>query len=292
MSSRHWNVKRHLYTKHNGIGKPICNDTNSSSNKLSVKAFNSPGIHYPYLKDLNPIPKSFHKHHDFAEETLNLLRRIVEYKNLIAQLQPTFLPPSSGSTNLADQDQSIADFQDMFYLNNISNMFKKPFFPDSWIIMGFKGRVCQDCLNNVYLPVFFKFEGKHEVFEPHHECDEVGLLFSAEEREEVLNTSNINLTKQIMKLIKIWLQGKDYLILAREIGEHFPAIGDINADQKDHWSARAIRDKLTTLKDDNELADFLAKTDNSTFGFFKFYSSQQQSSASIYLFMIIKKEWL
>jgi hypothetical protein len=79
--SRHWNVKRHLYAKHNGIGEPICNDTNSSRNKLNVKAFNSSRKYYTYPNDLNPIPKSFHKHHDFAEETLNFLRKMVEYKN-------------------------------------------------------------------------------------------------------------------------------------------------------------------------------------------------------------------
>jgi hypothetical protein len=66
----------------------------------------------------------------------------------------------------------------------------------------------------------------------------------------------------MIKLIKIWMQSKDCIIVAREIGEQSAVIGDINADQNDHWSARTIRDKLTTLKDDNELTDFLAKTNN------------------------------
>jgi hypothetical protein len=96
----------------------------------------------------------------------------------------------------------------------------------------------------------------------------------------------------MMKLIKIWMQAKDCVIVTKEMAEHFPVIGEITADQNDQWSARAIRDKLTTLKDDNELKDFLTKTSNCTFGFFKVYSSQQQSSARFYLFMIIKKEWL
>jgi hypothetical protein len=179
----------------------------------------------------------------------------------------------------------------MFCINSISNMFEKPFPPDSWIIIGLKGQVCQNCLNNLYLPVFFKFKGTNEIFEPQHECDEIGLLYSAEERG-VVNSSNINFTKQMIKLIKLWTLGKDCVIVAREIGEQSPVIGDINAYQNDHWSARAIRDKLTTLKDDNELKDFLAKTNNSTFGFFKVYSSQQHLSARFYLFMIIKEKWL
>jgi len=170
-------------------------------------------------------------------------------------------------------------------------MFEKPFPPDSWIIMGLKGRVCENCFNKIYISIFFNIEGKNEIFEPQHECDEIGLLYGAEERE-VINSSNVNLTKQMMKLIKIWMQGKDCVIIAREIDEHSPVIGDINADQKDHWCARSIKNKLTTLKDDNELTDFLAKTNNSTFGLFRVYSSQQQSSARFYLFMIIKKEWL
>jgi hypothetical protein len=218
---------------------------------------------------------------------------MVEYKNLLAQLQPTFSSPPAGSPNLAHQEISTSDFQDMFCINSISNIFEKPFPPDSWITIGLKGRVCQSCLNSIYVPVFFKFEGKYEIFEPQHECDEIGLLYNAEERERVLNSSNVNLTKQMMKLIKIWMQGKDCVIIAREIAEHSPVIGDINADQNHQWSVRAIRDKLTTLNDDNELKDFLTKTSNSTFGFFKVYSSQQQqSSARFYLFMILKKEWL
>jgi hypothetical protein len=290
-SSRLWNVKRHLYTKHNGIGEPICNETNSSSNNVNIKAYSSPRINYRYPNDLNPIPKSFHKHHDFAEETLNFLRKMVEYKNLLAQLRPTF-SRASDNPNLAYHGLSTSNFGDIHHTYKISNMFEKPFPPDHWIIIGIKGRICKDCLNNIYVPVFFKFEGNNEIFEPQHECDEIDLLFSAEEREEVLNISNTNLTKQMMKLINVWVQDENCLIIASEIAhEHFPVIGDINADQTDHWSARAIRDKLTTLKDDNELKDFLTKTYNSTFGLFKVYSSQQQSTARFYLFMIIKKEW-
>jgi hypothetical protein len=217
---------------------------------------------------------------------------MVEYKNLLAQLQPTFLASPSGNANLSYQDLSTSDFEDMYRIYSISNMFETPFSPDSWITIGFRGIICQNCLTEIYVPVFFKFEGINEKFEPKHECYESSVLYSEEEREEILNTSNINLTKQTMKLIKIWLQSKDYLILAREIGERSTVIGGINADQKDHWSARAIRDKLTTLKDDNELTDFLNKTNNSTFGIFKLYSNQLLSSPKFYLFMIIKMEWL
>ena len=171
-------------------------------------------------------------------------------------------------------------------------MFEKPFPPDSWITIGLKGRVCENCFNKIYIPIFFNIEGKNEIFEPQHECYEIDLLYSATKREEALNTSNMNLTKQIMKLIKVWVRSENCLIVAEEIAVEFPVIRDITTDQYDHWSARAIRDKLTTLKDDNELADFLAKTNNSTFGLFRVYSSQQQSSPRFYLFMIIKNEWL
>ena len=260
--------------------------------KFYYKVIYGNNEHYPeavYRNDLNPIPKSFHKRDNFVEETLNFLRKMVEYKNLLRQLQPTFVPPD-GSCNLGYQKVSTSNFRDMYFINSISNLFEKPFPPDSWITIGLKGRVCKNCLNNIYVPIFFKFKGKNEIFEPQHECDEIGLLYRTEERE-VLNISNINLTKQMMKLINVWKQDENCLIIASETADHFPVIGDINPDQTDHWSARAIRDKLTTLKDDNELKDFLTKTNNSTFGLFKVYSSQQQSTARLYLFMIIKKEW-
>jgi hypothetical protein len=215
---------------------------------------------------------------------------MVEYKNLIAQLQPTFSQPS-GKPNLTYHELTTSNFWDIYSTKKISDMFEKPFPIDSWIIIGLKGRVCQNCLNNIYLPVFFKFKGMNEIFEPQHECDEVDFLYSPEERG-VLNSSNINFTKQMIKLIKIWMLGKDCVIVAREISEKSRVIGEITADQNDHWSARAIRDKLTTLKDDNELKDFLTKTNNSTFGLFRVYSSQHGLSARFYLFMIIKENWL
>ena len=119
---------------------------------------------------------------------------------------------------------------------------------------------------------FFKFKGTNDIFELRHECGEIDLLYSAEETE-VLNSSNMNFIKQMIKLIKLWTLGKDCIIIAREIGEQSRVSGDINADQNYHWSARAIRGKLTTLKDDDELKDFLTKTNNSTFGLFKVYST-------------------
>lgn len=34
----------------------------------------------------------------------------------------------------------------------------------------------------------------------------------------------------MVKLIKIWMPDKDCLIVASEIGEQFPIIGDVNTD--------------------------------------------------------------
>jgi hypothetical protein len=245
MSSRHWNVKRHLYAKHNGIGEPIYYDTSNSTNKVSVNAYNVSRTVYPYYNDFTAIPKSFHKGYDFGD-TLNFMRKMVEFKDLLTQLQPTFTPPV--------------------------------------------GRVCLNCLNPIYIPVFLKVDGKNEMFEPQHECLEPGL-YSIEEKEEVLKISHINLIKLMSILIKAWLVWENCMIWAKEIDAHTPIIGEIKTNQKDHWSARAIKDNFTELKDDNELADFLAKTIYSTFGVFKVYLNQQ-SSSKFYRFMIIKKEWL
>jgi hypothetical protein len=294
-SNRHYNVRRHIQRRHGGMGEPVRHETTQYYTDMNPQNFRFPFAYSHHVPSSSlRKERSDKKFSDVLEDQiLPPLRKMVEYKNLLSQLQPTFPPPSSsGSANVAYQDLSISNFRDMYFINSISNLFEKPFPPDSWITIGLKGRVCGNCFNKIYIPIFFKFEGKYEIFEPQHECDEIGLLYSAEEREGVLNSSNVNFTEQMIKLIKIWMQGKDCVIVAREIGEQAAVIGDINADQNDHWSARAIRDKLTTLKDDNELTDFLAKTNNSTFGFFKIYSSQQQSSARFYLFMIVKKEWL
>ena len=293
-STRHYNVERHIRRMHSGIGEPM-NDRNAQyhgeMNRHNLR-FPLDPFHHSSLSLLTQKEKPDQRFSDLLEDQfLQPLRKMAEFKNLLAELQPSFASTPSGSSNPAYHEVSSSNFGDVFCINNISNIFEKPFPPDSWITIGLKARVCENCFNEIYIPIFFNIEGKKEIFEPQHECDQIDLLYSAEERE-ILNISNINLTEQIMKLIKVWMQAKDCVIVAREVGEQFPTTGDINAYEKDHWSARAIKDKLTTLNNDNELIDFLAKTNNSTFGMFKVYSSQQQSSARFYLFMIIKKEWL
>jgi hypothetical protein len=286
-SSRNWNVRRHIYTKHNGIGEPVYTHTNYSSNAPNIKAFNTSSICPHYSNDSSRIPKSFHKGYDFAD-TLNFMRKMAEFKNLLTQLQPPFTP-SVGSPKVAYQNVSTPIFDDIYQTIYTSMIFQKPFPPNSWITTGLKGRICPKCLNEVYIPTFFKIEGKEEIFEPRHQCIEAGLN-SVEETEQVLKMGSINLTKKMSKLIKAWLLGKNCIISAKEIEAHYSINEEININQKDHWSARAIRDKFTELKDDNELMDFLAKTNNSTSGIFKIYSSQN-SSPKFYLFMIIKQEW-
>jgi hypothetical protein len=295
-STRHYNVERHIRRMHNGTGEPV-NDRNvqyhGEMNRHNLR-FPLDPFHHSSLSLLTQKEKPDQKFSDLLEDQfLQPLRKMAEFKNLLSELQPSFASTPSSSSNPAYHEVSSSNFGDVFCINNISNMFEKPFPPDSWITIGIKARVCENCFNEIYIPIFFKIEGKNEVFEPQHDCYEIDLHYSAEEKE-LLNVSNVNLTKQMMKLIKIWVQGENYLIVAKEISQQCSVIGDINADKHDHWSSRAIKDKFTTLKDDNELTDFLAKTKNSTFGLFKVYSSHQQqfSAAKFYLFMIIKKEWL
>jgi hypothetical protein len=236
--------------------------------------------------------KSFDKGYGFAD-TLNFMRKMVEFKNLLTQLQPSFTPlPASGvgSPNFAYQQGSASISEHMYHTNYPSEMFQKPFPTNSWITVGLKGRVCPKCLLEFCIPIFLKIEGKNDIFEPQHECVQAGL-YSVKETEEALKTKNMNLTKQMPKIIKLWLVWENCIIAAKEMNEYHPVIGEIKTNQKHHWSARAIKDNFTELKDDNELTDFLAKTNNSTFGLFKINTSQQ-SSPRFYLFMIIKKEWL
>ena len=294
-SSRHSNVKRHIFRMHDGNGEPVKDSTIQYYGEANRHYLRFPldQFHHASLSLLTQKEKPDQKFSDLLEDKfLEPLRKMAEFKNLLAQLQPSFALPPSVSQNHVYQERTTSNFGDIYYTNSISNIFDKPFPPDSWITIGFKSRLCESCLTEIYIRVFFKIEGKNEIFEPRHDCYEIDLHYSAEEKE-LLNISNVNLTKQIMKLIKIWVQGENCLIVAKEISQQCSVIGDINADKNDHWSSRVIKDKLTMLKDDNELTDFLAKTNNSTFGLFKVYSShQQQSSARFYLFMIIKKEWL
>jgi hypothetical protein len=210
------------------MGEPVIYDTMQCYKDMTPQNFRFPLAysHHTSLSFPTPKEKPHKNFSDFLEDQiLQPLRKMVEYKNLLAQLQPT-VPSPSGSPNRAYQQLSTSDFEDMYCMDSISNMFQKPFPPDSWITIALKGRICQNCLKDIYIPVFFKIEERYEIFEPQHECLELSLLYTVEERDNILNNSNMNLTKQMTKLIKIWTGVEKCLIIAREIDEH-PVIGEI-----------------------------------------------------------------
>jgi hypothetical protein len=60
-------------------------------------------------------------------------------------------------------------------------------------------------------------------------------------------------------------------------------ITELDIDDENYWATRCIKTGMTALNDD-DLADFLGKTENATFGFF---TVKRKESKNIYLMAII-----
>jgi hypothetical protein len=160
-STRRYNVERHIRRIHNGIGEPL-NDRNvqyhGEANRYNLR-FPLDQFHHAYISPLTRKEKSNQKFSDLLEyQFLQPLRKMAEFKNLLSQLQSSFASTLSSSSNPAYHEVSSSNFGDGFCINNSSNMFEKPFPPDSWITIGFKGRLCESCLTEIYVPVFLSLK--------------------------------------------------------------------------------------------------------------------------------------
>jgi hypothetical protein len=283
-SSRHWNVLRHLERSHNGFGQPV-----SDQHTIQYLTKMNPQIpHFPLSYHLPPTPHPFsmsfphqkqknspYKAYDFVDRLLEPLRKAVEFKNLLSQVSR---PVSHQQQhNIAGSryhsTPSAATFNSGDSRNIISH---QPHDPKD--ILGYRGMVCNDCLDIEVEEVrFSKYVGKGGILKMSHICDPKRIV----EIHQHNNNNPIDKSIQLKKLetplilwlkelvVNNWTKNKNYLYAIEVPNPPKDCIDlTIPAADDDHWAARAIKNIHILLSDD-EFINFLQKVKNSTFAVFR-----------------------
>ena len=297
-STRHWNVKRHIQRRHRGMGEPISYDTMHYHKDMNPENFRFPFayFHHTSLSFLTQKEKSNKNFSDFLERLLQLLRKIVEYKNLLSQLstmpQQTGIMPYSGGVYPSMPSMSF----DRGESNNTSSEHSKfeDDVDDYAEVVGFKSHVCEKCLITSIDTIFRTNDRGYGQVETKHTCNSKSLADAQLEpnKDKTINDLYEKLPIVMKKKVNSWTEDSAYLV-AIEMPPNVDLKNsvEITPNNENHWAARAVKDKKTILNDE-ELSDFLCKVRNATYASFKVIlpssqEEQQQESSTCHYLMII-----
>lgn len=285
--SRKWNGKRHINICHHGIGTLL-----SFIDYLSGRQF---GIYPP-----NSPPSYRRKSTSVFDIYMDEFNRALARESVNRFFQ---LPQQRIQNNF----------------NNIGIPSKANHYlpDDADKIFGIRAHACEKCLTTEPLEVYFVDDQKKEVArrEKIHVCNPKWV----EETQQLTNKdmytkeASDKLPEYLKTIIKAWTNNKTNLI-AIELSCYPPnnSIKFIEAknsqnsitlqysreriielappsssptNEHDDWAARAIKNKLTTLNDD-ELEDFCQKVKDATFAFFTVKTDE--GSTHFYLMTIAR----
>lgn len=307
-SSRHWNVRRHIERNHNGFGNPV---SDQYTNQY-LRGMNSQIPHFPlsyHLSSSPPISSMFFpqqkqknspdKAYDCFDRTLESLRKVVEFKNLLSQLAPIphqqqhhiasniyYSTPSAATFN-SGLSKNIINYQIPIWqipqdYDSIQIQFPPPPL-DPNDIRGYRGIACNYCQTiEVEEILFSKYVGKGGILAGmKHACDP--------KRTVKIHNNNNDPTDKALQLKKLeskltlllkslvvnnWTKNQNYLFAIEAPNPPKNCIDlTIPADDDNHWAARAIKNTHILLSDD-EFTDFLQKVRNATFTVFKIKSQE------------------
>ena len=128
------------------------------------------------------------------------------------------------------------------------------------------------------------------IFVSAHECDPQRLqdvLFMQEaNRHNILYQLHAELPQLMRKVVNEWTKNQNYTF-ASEVQKQIPQDNytELNITNENDWAARAIKDNITILNDD-ELLDFLIKSNNITFSIFKVNLKYKQEKFSSRYYLI------
>jgi hypothetical protein len=278
-STRHWNLQRHIQRRHGGMGEPISQDTMQYFKDMNLQNLRFP-LDYSYASLSSSKEKPQKKFSDLLEDqVLQPLRKVVEFKNLVSQLSV-----------IPRQQQRIWPASGVY-----SNMPSR-FDHDNLEIIGYRGNVCEKCLIISIDIVFRHNDQESGQIETKHRCNSKRLFDIQLQPDKAKTTTNQHdkLIEYMKKKVNTWTKNSAYVV-AIEIPQNAVVNNcfDITPTDENHWAARAIKNKLTILNDE-EISDFLCKAGNATCAYFKVisaYSQQRQqqqneSSTRSYLMMI------
>lgn len=287
-SSRHWNVRRHIERSHNGFGQPVSDQyTMQYHTKMNPRPFS---MFFPRQTQKNSPAKAY----DFVDRILGPLRKAVEFKNLLSQVAAPvshqqqhnniarstyYSTPSAATFNSSDSKNVISSQTPNWQVGqDFGNIQIQPNPPplDPNDILGFRGIVCNDCLDIEVEEVrFSKHIGKGGIGGIKHTCDPKRILeiqhnnnlIGKSLRLKKLETTLILWLKELV--MNNWTKNKNYLFAIKVPNPPKNCIDlTIPADDDNHWVARAIK-KAHILLNDDEFINFLQKVKNSTFAVFR-----------------------
>ncbi len=234
-SSRHWNLKRHIERRHQGIGRPIREDGWHSTYNTSPAAThyipdmmmilqnnnNNNNQHlnyqnYPHSfsaerrkieereetpRKIDPISESL----EFARKWVEWLRLVVECKNLSNQLHST-------TPNFTDQ-LSVAQQQVLQKTQHINSNFTPPF--------GFRVYSCYKCLTNSLHRVLYPSNNEVRTIEDRHECNP--HIIAANEYKQSKSDITKKLNDTSCELLKFGIKGltanRDNYVICIELSD-------------------------------------------------------------------------
>jgi hypothetical protein len=260
-STRHWNLKRHISRRHGGIGEPLAHGS-----KFLYRV-NTQATPYFYGSLFSPVQKLDDQlfTNKFLDQNLTLLRKLVEYKNLLGQLRNT------------SQQLNVANFNYDMTPPVISNSTE----PENRII-GYEGFVCSECLTYQIKEVYSG--DSYIAIKNNHQCiyDRKLKFKSVTDLSDEIEQLNQNLVASLVSKVNDWIGTERYdemyvysLEFPSDISHFFspeykrllkqyeitPVVEDcvrLDAVDQDHWSYRAIKDGMTIINQ-NELKDFLIR---------------------------------
>jgi hypothetical protein len=278
-SSRKESVRRHVKNLHNGNGLVI-----SFADYLIGRRS---GIFGPYFPAPTYTPKAEPSLADkvldeyWKELAKGYARQRLYYPNTISQ--PTIWQQSYNNNNTRSQPEPY------------------DFWSDSEQVFGLEASVCVECLSIKLSKVCFSEKENYiRRIKLFHDCDPTFIATSEllTDTDEIVKNPECLIPTALSQYVKIWADDKSILITAIELP--FPlakTVKLITRSQKEnglkhlilpfspekcldidltssedklhyHWAKRAINDTYTSLNN-AELIDFLNKTKNSTFAFFR-----------------------
>jgi hypothetical protein len=253
--------------------------------------------HHTFLSFPTPKEKRHKTFLDVLEnQILPLLRKMVEYKNLLSQLstiqQQGMIPGGGGIyPSMPSMTFDRAESND-----NLSRYSRFGDIDDYSEAVGFRSHVCEKCSIISIDTIFRHKAGESGQIETTHTCNFKRLDDDQLEpnKDKTINDLYEKLPKVMKKRVNSWTGNNAYLVAIEmppnvDLNNCF----DVTPTDENHWAARAIKDKQTILNDE-EISDFLCKVRNSTYAAFKVISpssqeqqqQEQESSTRCYLMII------
>jgi hypothetical protein len=289
MSSRYWNLKTHIRRKHNGIGQPKKETESFLFHYPTGSFFSSEHRNEPNQrrKEQNPIDSAY----EIYKECKKTYEKMMEMRNFFQPFNsgPQFsfpLAPNEHLSHFMSQPSSIPPTDSVQPV-----VFTPQTDPLKDRIIGYSGYVCETCLANMPLAIYYFKENDKEVGVTHFCVPErIAKMqgVTEDQRNNTINYLHRTLPEKIKKAVKEWANNNNIYLISRRlprIPENYTGFTTLPSNiDKDHWARRAIKENQILLND-NELLEYIRSANNKTFQFFYIQVNQDEQAQPYFMFI-------